>query len=287
MRTAGQLVFLFLLNACEAENITRVELVLIRHSVSCSNMLKWHGENQYWSGKEIEYPDPLLSDIGLADAHALSAQALQLIPDFVGSSRLMRSMETAHALFPGRDVHVWPHVDEMDRKVLPSSVDPDDLPLPAEVQDKILAERYGTSDWVTRRPWKDAELLGLQRFLSEVVPTLPVRPRLRLVVVTHSNFMQWDPLLQFPGRFSFLGAILPWARSVQGFLTVFEMDGSRVSLTGVPKILWPGFDHKLNPMSNCSDVGRCDPYYMAHVRDESGNVCGHNSQETAGATIML
>jgi len=269
-----QLVVLLSLQACisAAENQTRVELVLVRHSVSCSNMLKWHGENQTWRERDGDYADPLLSDLGLDDARALASLAATLHPDFVGSSRLMRAMETAHILFPERDVHVWPHIDEMDEKNMFRSLAVEDLPLPSAVQDKILAERWGSAKWVIRDGhWKDAGLIGLEHFLLEVVPTMPALPRLRLLAVTHSDTMRWDPLLnQHVGWLHW--PMLPWANSVQAFEVHFDIVGSKILMVGKPRALWHGF-HQKHDVLNCSQVTRCDPDFMAHVVDGSGNLC--------------
>jgi broad specificity phosphatase PhoE len=240
-------------------------------------MLKWHGENKTWVEKESDYPDPLLADLGVADARALARKTASLPVDYVGSSRLMRTMETAHLLFPHHEVHVWPHLDEMDDKDQFRSTCAEDLPLTNAEQDEILTKQWGNASWIIRDSrWHDPGLISVERFLREVVPTLPQQAKLRLAAVTHSDTMRYDPFLQRHLATGHVEPILPWANSVQAFQLTFDFSKPDIRLVEQPKALWKGFHQKYD-MLNCSQTLRCDSNFMAHVRDGSGHPCSRAS----------
>lgn len=97
--------------------VADVEVLFIRHGHACHNAMNYHEEN---SGKwhHCEYPDPPLTDCGvqnsIANGKLLKAQlkALGWKPQFVGSSSMVRTIETANAMFPSHHVHPLPFFKE-------------------------------------------------------------------------------------------------------------------------------------------------------------------------------
>jgi len=107
------------------------EVIFIRHGMSCANAVARHpsdaivklladiGKEFGGSGAdavECAYRDPPLTNLGMQNSMDAAPHFAALRPglDFVGSSAVLRAMQTARLMFPKRTVHVLPNIGEVD-----------------------------------------------------------------------------------------------------------------------------------------------------------------------------
>mmetsp|Transcript_114684 Transcript_114684/g.180550 ORF Transcript_114684/g.180550 Transcript_114684/m.180550 type:complete len:416 (+) Transcript_114684:81-1328(+) len=141
-----------------------VRLLMVRHGLSCANIISEYGG----AWKLIDhknYPDPLLSDCGVSQTTAAAELLAGEKIDFVGSSYMLRAIETAMLQFKKTPVHVIPHVAEEAVGLKGMAVsfakssgvieDADNTPLPPDVQREILRKHYGNMDVVDFK-WANA-----------------------------------------------------------------------------------------------------------------------------------
>lgn len=209
-----------------------VEITWIRHGLSCANAnAKYTSGTTHIKAKAIEYwmkdsQDPPLSDCGM---HRSSTLGANLDPraafDWVGSSALLRAIQTAALEFPAAQVHVLPFLSEKGGHNRANTQDPDQ---PARLAEYTLedgrtlldrvdythldkasadhrAERSETRTWQFREtlfgphnPTKrfsnfDPSMDEALAFIAaEVLPGLrEAKPEgtLKLAIVSHSIFM--------------------------------------------------------------------------------------------------
>mmetsp|Transcript_16679 Transcript_16679/g.35350 ORF Transcript_16679/g.35350 Transcript_16679/m.35350 type:complete len:418 (-) Transcript_16679:67-1320(-) len=204
----------------------RVRLIVVRHGQSCANIISDYADTFDINGKlqAKNYPDPLLSDCGRARTkHAAAILAGEHI-DFVGSSVMMRAIETAFYQFGERVVHVLPHIAE-ESKGMAGAVnhlaklggihqDTDNTPLPRSEQIEILKANSDvqTSVDFTWAPAADEENPSswshFEEFLSStLLPSLGLvedGKTYTIAIASHSHFIK-DALGQNPDKKSFLG----------------------------------------------------------------------------------
>jgi len=104
----------------EEDRNIKVEVLFVRHGHACHNALSYHTDNigpiKTGKVKHAFYSDPPLTDCGLLNSevngHELHAALGDWNPQFVGSSSMVRAMETAIAMFPGHKVVPLPFIPE-------------------------------------------------------------------------------------------------------------------------------------------------------------------------------
>ena len=100
--------------------MVHVKIFLMRHSRSCSNLVRHYATTDAQTEASQQISDPALSRIGLAMARSYgprlqaSLRAAGLNPDtaILGSSYLRRARETIAALFPNQTYHLFSHFKE-------------------------------------------------------------------------------------------------------------------------------------------------------------------------------
>ena len=114
-----------------------MRLYLIRHGVSCTNLLRQiQGDN---SLNADHYIDPELTEEGRQTAKRLSPYILKKIkkPFVVGASKLLRAQQTAHLLLKPKQLFIVPHISELMRESMECTA------LPPDLQTRTLIERTG------------------------------------------------------------------------------------------------------------------------------------------------
>lgn len=179
-----------------------VRLIVVRHGQSCANIVEEYG-SMLSRDRHKDYPDPLLSDCGVARTRAAARLLAHEAVDFVGSSRLLRAIETAWHQFGGRPVHVLPHIGEVGDA---TQADPsggtageaDNTPLAPQEQVEIL-RRVSPSiqadySWLPEEAPKAASWTDFERFLAtRLLPGLGIGGSdgvYTLGIVSHSNLIR-------------------------------------------------------------------------------------------------
>lgn len=104
--------------------MVRVEVLFVRHGHGCHNALKYHTATIKYvvsigSMMHCLYPDPPLTDCGIANSRANGLELNDALnfrwnwkPQFVGSSSMIRAIETASSMFPNYEVFPLPFISE-------------------------------------------------------------------------------------------------------------------------------------------------------------------------------
>ena len=200
----------------------RVIIYLIRHSLSCANLAK-----QYCSSiinsrvqKARKCRDPLLSNwpffqdedqIAKAQVEEIRLLLKNENIDRVFSSFLLRTMETAHALFPNAIITPVPYINETGKGL-------DNKALPWLDQKEILEKKYESKslgwlnpDFIRSERWQNQSEANFEKFKdffdSEFGDWIQLYQKVRnqqnnipraeeklqpikLAIVTHSNIMK-------------------------------------------------------------------------------------------------
>mmetsp|Transcript_82420 Transcript_82420/g.163521 ORF Transcript_82420/g.163521 Transcript_82420/m.163521 type:complete len:340 (-) Transcript_82420:30-1049(-) len=98
----------------------RVEVLFVRHGHACHNALHYHSKKKagvkIGKLKHFFYADPPLTNCGLLNSfengRELRAALGNWTPQFVGTSSMVRAIETAIAMFPGHEVVPLPFIRE-------------------------------------------------------------------------------------------------------------------------------------------------------------------------------
>jgi len=190
----------------KAENGTEhinVNVTFIRHGHACHNALDKQGSGWHWGNKyrQAKYRDAPLTNCGmrLSKANGIRlSKASPGAPDFVGTSGLLRAIETGLEMFPGANIHPLPFIAE-------DGSDACNTPSDNAAQQGRLNATHGPTD-AKRVKWQyinaapnPAEvgasdytsfkkLLAL-KVLPQLVANHPDR-ELTLAIVSHSKFMR-------------------------------------------------------------------------------------------------
>lgn len=181
----------------------------MRHSRSCSNLVRHNATTEEETRASQQIRDPALSQIGLAMARSygprlqVKLRAMGLNPDnaTLGSSYLRRARETIAALFPDREYHLFSHFKEYG-----------DIP-----ENTPAGTMY--------------QMPNFKRFMQHISEVQEDTGATEFVIVGHGSFLRvnaWASLSKTPHkRFS----------NLDGFLIEADMEGGylkNVQLRDVP-----------------------------------------------------
>jgi len=118
-----------------------LEIVFVRHGISCANAWGRKGGKPYQSA----YPDPELTEYGVGRSvekgPLLASYVADKFPDgkySIGASCMMRAQQTAHYMLAktvGKPINIMPHIGELSNGILPGYCN---FPLSPASQRKIL-----------------------------------------------------------------------------------------------------------------------------------------------------
>ena len=187
-----------------------VNIYYVRHAYSCSNIMKYQLDKKY--GHHM-IPDPLITQIGLENSQRLAGTLNLPHIDMLICSTLMRTMETAHHMFPRiNPIYVYPYIAEIGRSPsntpLTSLTDPQgidhfkdfirflkyekkyqDRYLPAELKEKLNRQQAEGRFIATRSDIdKFVQLLGKTMHLY--IPHMREKKEINIVVVTHGGVIR-------------------------------------------------------------------------------------------------
>lgn len=175
----------------------KLRVLWIRHGYSCSNA--WH----YHEKEKVQIPDyhryTHLTEWGRKTSATVARKRLMQhlgrpphrSKDYLVSSALMRSLETAALMVPEAKVHVYPYIAEEDtpRTDVPSST--------VEYKDILKTKQYPVRADLTRIIGTAGKILpsaaksDLSKFMYMILKEFsrfPIKPQ-TLIVVTHSHFI--------------------------------------------------------------------------------------------------
>jgi len=168
-----------------------MKLYLIRHGVSCTNILRAvQGNNSLDADR---YIDPELTEEGRQAAKRLRPFLLKKLKGkyVVGASKLLRAQQTAYLLLKPSRLLIIPHISELMRDSLECT------PMTKELQARTLIERTGDKGLVPLRDYTyfeddtvQPEEEQSQVFLDWLAIHGPMITKgLPLVLVSHSLFI--------------------------------------------------------------------------------------------------
>jgi len=202
----------------EEDRNIKVEVLFVRHGHACHNALSYHTDNigpiKTGKVKHAFYSDPPLTDCGLLNSevngHELRAALGDWNPQFVGSSSMVRAMETAIAMFPGHKVVPLPFIpeDALGAANSPKPLEEQKVLLPndainwhhmetdIELQDDRVEAFNHKKHYSANEAREKVKYREFRAFLGEkIVPgLLPAvidqHHVLRLAIVAHSHFLK-------------------------------------------------------------------------------------------------
>ena len=228
-----------------------MRLYLIRHGVSCTNLLRQIQGND--SLNADRYIDPELTEEGRQTAKRLSPLILKKIkgPFVTGASKLLRAQQTAHLLLKPKQLFIIPHISELTRRSLECTV------LPPELQARTLIERTGDKSLPPIRDYsyfeedtlipEDQQVGMFLNWLGQNGLKITDNGKKSLVLVSHSLFMD-ELVRELQGKDS--GGILNYEMlelNVQiknGMATVKRI--KRVPYVDRKKLMWSTRKHLQN-----------------------------------------
>jgi broad specificity phosphatase PhoE len=170
-----------------------MRLYLIRHGVSCTNLLRQIQGNN--SLNADHYIDPELTEEGRQTAKRLSPYILKKIkgPFVIGASKLLRAQQTAHLLLKPKQLFIVPHISELQRESMECTA------LPPELQARTLIERTGDKAIPPIRDYsyfeddmqnsEDQQVKIFLNWLGQNGSKITDNGKKSLVLVSHSLFM--------------------------------------------------------------------------------------------------
>lgn len=182
-----------------------MEIVWVRHAKSCENIL--HGiPKAHRVGMNDPHEDPPLTNMGVEQAkqarmarHPTSGKTLQHLIDscdLICSSELIRAMETAAWLAPGRKVHILPFISEEAAQGGPNRGQAEVYADDDRKETLAYLNEHGLRGRVT---WSIQEKIAGARtvdtepnyslFKGEVLPYLMSRGYKRVLIVSHGNYL--------------------------------------------------------------------------------------------------
>ncbi len=180
----------------------KVNLFFVRHQFSCANNIEKHG-SALAQLKRLIFTDPPLTQVGLTNgrAQAREPSVRRIKPDLVLSSTLVRAVETALTVFPGKRVSVAPFVKEVGwgGENAPSTVSYQHAIIKADVKVPVdrVDYRFVTvpdSDQLDR---SSGDLSKFLLWLQNHLPTLMYLNRvatgkrsINVAVVSHGTYMR-------------------------------------------------------------------------------------------------
>ena len=202
--------------SCEC-NGKIVQILFIRHGFSCANALK-HFYPVSGLFARVTQGEPPLTLKGVKDTIRARDSIPEEFknPDIVLSSVLIRAMQTAHFLYPDKNVYVAPYIREIDFGNSNRARPPTEQTNEIAMQNYYLMKR-GIIPYEERkfRPnyrfvvrssgygmkWEDAQEINYDKFIFWIEKSLPELLRMEksdvinknkivIAVVGHSSFMQ-------------------------------------------------------------------------------------------------
>jgi len=187
----------------ELENVN-VRVIFIRHGFSCGNVLEASHKTA------ASYPDPELTSLGVdlskANGEKLKEELAKrnIVVDFIGSSSLIRAIETAYYLFGDeKNIYPLPFVAEKYNTL-------DNTPLPPKQQRNVISNDDcipcldENTCPIKFKPFYDAQVRGksnieefnnwladnLDNILSKSKQWHPINDGIfTMAIVTHRNFI--------------------------------------------------------------------------------------------------
>jgi broad specificity phosphatase PhoE len=164
-----------------------MKLYLIRHGVSCTNLLRAQGRTL----EADQYIDPELTQEGRRTAELLRPLLLKKLkkPYIVGASILLRAQQTAHLLLKPEQILIVPHISELMRTSLECTAMMPDL------QARTL-EQTGDNTLVRDFTYMEPEVPEedqVNAFLHWLATTgaqITDNGKKRLVLVSHGLFIE-------------------------------------------------------------------------------------------------
>lgn len=163
-----------------------LDIYWIRHGLSCANIDKLHA---------LKSPDPKLTEDGLKCSKKVGVEIQDITEikeiDLVLCSSLKRAMETALAMFPGKEVYSVPYIKE-------SGVGVDNTPSKLEHLKNYFKGRFNLilKYWTDNQPIR-SDTTNIKLFFTEIIPGLikehlsdKMKTGIKIAVVTHSNLMK-------------------------------------------------------------------------------------------------
>jgi len=164
-----------------------MKLYLIRHGVSCTNLLRAQGKTL----EADQYIDPELTQEGRRTAELLSPLLLKKLkkPYVVGASTLLRAQQTAHLLLNPKSLLIVPHISELMRTSLECTAMMPDL------QARTLEQTGDTTlvrDFTYMEPEvpEEDQVNAFLRWLATTGAQITDRGKKRLVLVSHGLFIE-------------------------------------------------------------------------------------------------
>ena len=164
-----------------------MKLYLIRHGVSCTNLLRAQGRTL----EADQYIDPELTQEGRRTAEQLRPLLLKKLkkPYIVGASTLLRAQQTAHLLLKPERLLIVPHISELMRTSLECTAMMPDL------QARTL-EQTGDStlvrDFTYMEPDvpEEDQVKAFLRWIGTTGAQITDRGKKGLVLVSHGLFIE-------------------------------------------------------------------------------------------------
>jgi len=201
----------------------RIKFLFIRHALSCANMVQEFtaglgGLAGTWSKNFLR--DPMLSECGAHRSQQAGESLEKLVqPDIVLTSSMLRSMETAAYMFPGRTITPVPYISEIQK----SAFEQDNIPLEVDKQKAQLKSAVATGGRVNMDPlaklsslldmtWMEDERFAREArtsssweyfkhfmagvFLPSLNLTAAQKGPLTIALVSHSHFLREVPIIK-------------------------------------------------------------------------------------------
>lgn len=182
-------------------NETLVNILFVRHGLSCSNLLKEIGTGSKLLRYHTLYRDPPLTEIGIKESKNAGYLTKKYLEskryniNVVGSSGLIRAMQTGAHMF-NDNVFVFPYISEISKL-------PTDIPMSIDKRSAFLSsndehtstnvidlnkgkyyEHYGESDYNKFLAWFGENLPNIVKN-KDIIPD-----ELTIAIVTHGGFIK-------------------------------------------------------------------------------------------------
>lgn len=167
-----------------------INILFVRHGLSCSNLAAEIATGSKYLKYHTLYRDPPLASAGITESKEIGRDTKEKLKekgyaiDIVGSSGLLRAIQTAHYMFDPNEVNVLPFISE-------SYNVPTDTPMPVQQQKKIIEFKipnyWETNDLEKSDYEKFKKWLGLN--LQNMLPTDKATP-ITIAIVSHGHFMR-------------------------------------------------------------------------------------------------
>ena len=160
-----------------------MKLYLIRHGLSCGNLMAH--KDIHLAPLNAFNRDPLLTEVGVQQSKKCSDfidNKLNLKPDLVISSALIRSIETALHMFPKSDVHIIPYISEKNKTLenIPCSIN--------HQKQRIQKETKALNRCKFPESNKGLKQCDLTKFIKYLQDNFDIEDR-TICIISHSHFL--------------------------------------------------------------------------------------------------